>query len=132
MTLDEYFEKHYGDFECECEWYVDPTPKSWKFYVPSLHVDIVLSENDGEVTELKVSKLPSDRAFRDVVVEELWDNLTDVPLTPLTKQVIDEWFKEKGLTRSLFVSTFRDQVTGKPMYDIAFQYTPAFDRSIWP
>ena len=51
MTLDKYFEKHYGDFECECEWYVDPTPKSWKFYVPSLHVDIVLSENDGEVTE---------------------------------------------------------------------------------
>ena len=47
MTLDEYFEKHYGDFECECEWYVDPTPKSWKFYVPSLHVDIVLSENYG-------------------------------------------------------------------------------------
>lgn len=26
MTLDKYFEKHYGDFECECEWYVDPTP----------------------------------------------------------------------------------------------------------
>lgn len=54
MTLDEYFEKHYGDFECECEWYVDPTPKSCKFYVPSLHVDIVLSENDGEVTELRI------------------------------------------------------------------------------
>ena len=53
-------------------------------------------------------------------------------LTPLTKRVIDKWFKEEGLTRSLFVSTFRDQITGKPMYDIAFQYTPAFDRSIWP
>lgn len=85
MTLDEYFEKHYGDFECECEWYVDPTPKSWKFYVPSLHVDIVLSENDGEVTELRFSKLPSDRAFRDVVVEELWDNLADVPIAPKRK-----------------------------------------------
>lgn len=87
MTLDEYFEKHYGDFECECEWYVDPAPKSWKFYVPSLHVDIVLSENDGEVTELKFSKLPSDRAFRDVVVEELWDNLTDVPIDTETEEL---------------------------------------------
>lgn len=51
-------------------------------------------------------------------------------LTPLTKRVIDEWFKENGLTRSLFVSTFRDQITGRPMYDVAFQYTPAFDQRI--
>ena len=92
MTLDKYFEKHYGDFECECEWYVDPTPKSWKFYVPSLHVDIVLSENDGEVTELKVSKLPSDRAFRDVVVEELWDNLTDIPFDPETEELDEPYY----------------------------------------
>ena len=87
MTLDEYFEKYYGGFECECEWYVDPAPKSWKFYVPSLHVDIVLSENDGEVTELRFSKLPSDRAFRDVVVEELWDNLADVPIDQETEEL---------------------------------------------
>lgn len=46
------------------------------------------------------------------------------------KRVIDEWFKEEGLTRSLFVSTFRDQITGKSMYDVAFQYTPAFDQRI--
>lgn len=92
MTLDKYFEKHYGDFECECEWYVDPTPKSSKFYVPSLHVDIVLSENDGEVTELRFSKLPSDRAFRDVVVEELWDNLTDVPIDPETEELDEPYY----------------------------------------
>lgn len=92
MTLDEYFEKHYGGFECECEWYVDPAPKSWKFYVPSLHVDIVLSENDGEVTELRFSKLPSDRAFRDVVVEELWDNLADVPIDPETEELDEPYY----------------------------------------
>ena len=90
MTL--YFEKHYGDFECECEWYVDPTPKSCKFYAPSLHVDIVLSENDGEVTELRFSKLPSDRAFRDVVVEELWDNLADVPIDPETEELDEPYY----------------------------------------
>lgn len=92
MTLDEYFEKYYGGFECECEWYVDPAPKSWKFYVPSLHVDIVLSENDGEVTELRFSKLPSGRAFRDVVVEELWDNLADVPIDPETEELDEPYY----------------------------------------
>ena len=92
MTLDEYFEKYYGGFECECEWYVDPAPKSWKFYVPSLHVDIVLSENDGEVTELRFSKLPSDRAFRDVVVEELWDDLADVPIDPETEELDEPYY----------------------------------------
>ena len=66
--------------------------------------------------------------------DEMYHHESDlyVFLTPLTKRVIDEWFKEEGLTRSLFVSVFRDQITGKPMYDIAFQYTPAFDRRIWP
>lgn len=92
MTLDKYFEKHYGYFECECEWYADPAPKSWKFYVPSLHVDIVLFENDGEVTELRFSKLPSDRAFRDVVVEELWDNLADVPIDPETEELDEPYY----------------------------------------
>lgn len=92
MTLDEHFEKYYGGFECECEWYVDPAPKSWKFYVPSLHVDIVLSENDEEVTELRFSKLPSDRAFRDVVVKELWDNFADVPIDPETEELDEPYY----------------------------------------
>lgn len=64
--------------------------------------------------------------------EEMYHHESDlyVYVNQLTNLVIDEWFKEEELTRSLFVSTFRDQITGKPMYDIAFQYTPAFDRSI--
>lgn len=64
--------------------------------------------------------------------KEMYHHESDlyVFLTPLTKRVIDEWFKEEGLTRSLFVSTFRDQITGESMYDVAFQYTPAFDQRI--
>lgn len=46
--------------------------------------------------------------------------------TPQTKQVVDAWFKEKGLERSLFVKPFKDAVTGFPMFDIAFQYDPAW------
>ena len=44
--------------------------------------------------------------------------------TPLTKRVIDEWLKDNGYKKRLFVSTFTDQVTGEKMYDVAFQYTP--------
>lgn len=47
-----------------------------------------------------------------------------VYLTPLTRRVINEWLSEERLTGSLFVSTFKDQISGRPMYDIAFQYTP--------
>lgn len=49
-------------------------------------------------------------------------------LTPLTKRVVDSWFKEQGLHRHLFVSTFTDQITGRAMYDIAFQYTPYWEE----
>lgn len=92
MTLDEYFEKHYGKFKPECEWHVDPTPSSCKFYIPSLHMDIVLFENDGEVTEFRFPKLPRDRSFRDVVVEELWGNLTDIPFNPETEELDEPYY----------------------------------------
>lgn len=92
MTLDEYFEKHYGKFEAECEWYVDPTPNSCKFHVPSLCMDIVLSENNEKVTELRLPKLPSDRAFRDAAVEELWDNLADIPINPETEELDEPYY----------------------------------------
>ena len=44
----------------------------------------------------------------------------------LTHRVINDWFKQQGLHKPLFVSTFKDNVTGRTMYDIAFQYTPAW------
>lgn len=51
-----------------------------------------LFENDGEVTEFRFPKLPSDRAFRNVVVEELWDNLTDVPIDPETEELDEPYY----------------------------------------
>lgn len=50
--------------------------------------------------------------------------------TPMTQQVINEWFQEQQLDRTLFVSKFRDQVTGRPMYDIAFQYDPFWEGKV--
>lgn len=56
--------------------------------------------------------------------EEMYHHYSDLYIfrTPLTCKVVDTWFKESGLNRNLFVSCFRDNVTGKPMFDIAFQY----------
>lgn len=60
--------------------------------------------------------------------EEMYHHCSDLYVfaTPLTQRVINEWFKEQGYARDLFVSTFKDQITGKTMYDVAFQYAP------WP
>ena len=62
--------------------------------------------------------------------EQMLNHCSDlyVFITPLTKRVVDKWFKDVGLKKSMFVSTFRDQITGKGMYDIAFQYTPYWEE----
>ena len=58
--------------------------------------------------------------------DEMYHHCSDlyVYLTPLTMKVINEWFKEEKLNKENFVSTFTDQVSGRPMYDASFQYTP--------
>lgn len=45
-------------------------------------------------------------------------------VTPLTKRVVEEWCSEKGFNRHRTAPVFKDNVTGKPMYDIAFAYDP--------
>jgi len=55
-----------------------------------------------------------------------------VYVTPLTTRIVTEWANENGYDNNLrdgwFVQTFRDQITGRKMYDIAFQYIPSLDR----
>ena len=55
-----------------------------------------------------------------------------VYVTPLTTKVIKEWADENGYDSNLrdgvFVQTFKDQITGRMMYDIAFQYIPSLDK----
>lgn len=62
--------------------------------------------------------------------QEMYHHCSDlyVYLTPLTRRVINEWFEEEGLSRDSFVSTFTDQISGRPMYDVAFQYTPYWNE----
>lgn len=47
-----------------------------------------------------------------------------VYVTPLTTRVIEAWAKAKGYDRAWHCPIFKDQITGKPMYDCAFQYIP--------
>ena len=57
-----------------------------------------------------------------------------VYVTPLTTKVIKEWADENGYDSNLrdgvFVQTFKDQITGRMMYDIAFQYIPSLDKNV--
>ena len=54
-----------------------------------------------------------------------------VYVTPLTTKVIAEWANDYGysgnLRDGLFVQKFRDQITGRMMYDVSFQYIPSLD-----
>ena len=50
-----------------------------------------------------------------------------VYITPLTTRVLKAWMKDNNYTDTL-VQTFKDQITGRKMYDIAFQYIPSLDK----
>ena len=56
--------------------------------------------------------------------EQMFHHLSDlyVYVTPLTTKIVNNWCKEQGFLRSWHCPIFKDQITGKPMYDCAFQY----------
>jgi hypothetical protein len=43
-------------------------------------------------------------------------------VTPITTRVINEWCKETEFDKDWHCPIFVDQITGKQMYDCAFQY----------
>ena len=54
-----------------------------------------------------------------------------VYVTPLTTRVLKSWMKDNNYTDNLygsFIQKFRDQITGRMMYDVAFQYIPSLDK----
>ena len=60
--------------------------------------------------------------------EQMFHHATDlyVYVNPLTTKVLEEWCREHGYRREWHCPTFKDQITGRKMYDIAFQYLPAW------
>lgn len=47
-------------------------------------------------------------------------------VTPMTTEVLDKWLEDNGWRNlrndPLFVGKFKDQITGRQMYDVAFQF----------
>lgn len=65
--------------------------------------------------------------------EDIYHHYSDlyVYVTPLTTRVLKAWMKDNNYTDNLngfLIQTFIDQITGRKMYDIAFQYIPSLDK----
>lgn len=56
--------------------------------------------------------------------EEMFSHESDLYVykTPLTTEVIKKWCEEHGFSMNWHCPEFKDQITGRPMYDCAFQY----------
>ena len=83
----------------------------------------------------------SNKSLMEVLLEEGYppedidhhDYDLYVYVTPLTTKVIKEWMKDNNYTDNLngfLIQKFRDQITGRIMYDIAFQYIPSLDKKV--
>ena len=84
----------------------------------------------------------TDKSLMEILLEEGYPpedidhHCSDlyVYVTPLTTRVITEWANDNGydgnLRDGVFVQKFRDQITGRIMYDIAFQYIPSLDKKV--
>lgn len=49
-------------------------------------------------------------------------------VNPLTTQIIEAWCAAKNYARHLYCPIFRDQISGKLMYDCAFAFDPFWER----
>lgn len=43
-------------------------------------------------------------------------------VTPLTKSIVKNWYQENHLNQNWHCTKFKDNITGRMMYDCAFQY----------
>lgn len=57
-------------------------------------------------------------------VEQMDHHASDlyVYVTPLTTKIIDQWCRDNGYNKKHHCPTFTDNITGRQMYDCAFQY----------
>ena len=48
----QHFNNYYFEYEDIVEWYTNPEPRSWKFYIPGLSLTVVMTcDDNGKVTE---------------------------------------------------------------------------------
>lgn len=65
-------------------------------------------------------------------VDEIYYHESDmyVFVTPVSTAVIEAYYKEMGWNRSWHAPIFTDQITGRLMYDAAFQYVPELHKKL--
>lgn len=63
--------------------------------------------------------------------DQMFNHYSDlyVFVTPLTRHIVNKWCEDNRYAKHLFMKTFTDQITGKPMYDIPFQYTTYWEHN---
>lgn len=61
---------------------------------------------------------------------EIYNHYSDllIDATPRAARIIGKWLKKNNYHEDLWVEKFTDQITGKPMYSVAFQYTPYWEE----
>lgn len=62
--------------------------------------------------------------------EQMFNHNSDlyVFVTQVTTRVINDWCVAEGISKEVFLETFKDNITGRPMYSIAFQYRPYWEE----
>lgn len=62
--------------------------------------------------------------------EQMFNHNSDlyVFVTPVTTRVINDWCAAEGISKEVFLETFKGNITGRPMYSIAFQYMPYWEE----
>ena len=54
--LNKYFYKHYGEYEFDAQWFIDPAENQWKFYIPEVGLLIALTCDEyGHITKTEES-----------------------------------------------------------------------------
>lgn len=92
-----YFQKEYGKYDDETEWYVDPDDFSMKGFIPSLEVTILFTcdPKTGKVSELATHDAPTavlpDDYFEDLYVKNVaGTHLDELKLSPETTDRVPE------------------------------------------
>lgn len=76
---------------------------------------------EQELKDKTLKQMLLDAGYPEIEMFQHYSDLC-VFVTPVTTKVIDEWCNEHGYTKSWYCPKFKDQITGKPMYDCAFQW----------
>lgn len=123
--LESYYNQHYSAYDSETEWYTDPAPNMWRFEVPSLCIEVKLTEQDGHVTE-KISITPAGRLTEEEILAALQDGRVQLVTDPnmgfgTVCQIGEHWFYFGGQTaEEMTPEKYRRFVPGE---DIAREIT---------